>query len=134
MFIQRLLNDGPAPTLEASVRFTADRHGLLAADVANLDTPGYVQRDVSPERFRAELRRRLDRDRRAGRPGGFGVAALRARPTPRGEGILFHDGQARSVEQLVTDQAKNALTHNLMTELLRKQFDLLETAIRERVV
>ena len=132
MFIQRLLDTGPAPVLEASVRFAADRHGLLAANVANVDTPGYVQRDLSPELFRQKLRRTLDRARRPGAPSD--VAALRLRPTPRGEGILFHDGQARSVEQLVTDQAKNALTHNLMTELLRKQFDLLESAIRERVV
>ena len=36
--------------------------------------------------------------------------------------MLFHDGDNRSMEQLMSDQAKNALMHNLVIELLRKQF------------
>ena len=37
-------------------------------------------------------------------------------------GILFHDGNNRSMEQLMSDQAKNALMHNLAIELLRNQY------------
>jgi flagellar basal body rod protein FlgB len=46
-------------------------------------------------------------------------------------GILFHDGNNRSMEQLMSDQAKNALMHNLAVEILRDQYSMLETAIRE---
>ena len=35
-------------------------------------------------------------------------------------GILFHDGNNRSMEQLMSDQAKNALMHNLAIELLQE--------------
>jgi flagellar basal body rod protein FlgB len=52
--------------------------------------------------------------------------------SPR-QGILFHDGNNRSMEQLMADQAKNAMMHNLVIELLRKQFEGLELALKERV-
>ena len=48
-------------------------------------------------------------------------------------GILFHDGTTRSMEQLMSDQAKNAMMHNLVVELLRKQYQSLENALQERV-
>ena len=46
-------------------------------------------------------------------------------------GILFHDGNNRSMEQLMSNQAKNALMHNLAVELLKNQYSMLETASRE---
>lgn len=48
-------------------------------------------------------------------------------------GILFHDRNNRSMEHLMSDAAKNALFHNMMTELLRRQFASIETALKERV-
>jgi flagellar basal body rod protein FlgB len=47
--------------------------------------------------------------------------------------ILFHDGANRSAEQLMADQAKNAMMHNMVVELLRKQFSALDMALKERV-
>ena len=47
MFIQRLLNQGNAPLLERTLEFTAQRHRLIAENVVNVDTPGYVQKDMS---------------------------------------------------------------------------------------
>ena len=47
-------------------------------------------------------------------------------------GMLFHDGNNRSMEQLMTDQAKNALMHNLAVELLRRQYADLTMALTER--
>ena len=32
----------------------------------------------------------------------------------------------------MTDQAKNALMHNMVVELLRKQFQTMEMALKER--
>ncbi len=45
--------------------------------------------------------------------------------------ILFHDGNNRSMEQLMSDQAKNALMHSLAVELLRDQYSIMETALQE---
>ena len=41
------------PVLEQVVNFTEARHGVLAGNIANLDTPGYKTRDLSPELFQA---------------------------------------------------------------------------------
>ncbi len=138
MFINRLVNDGPAPTLVKLLSFTSRRQDLIAANIANVDTPGYVQEDLSTDKFQAGLRARLAAGRRA---SDFGAAfapddgpAVEELDGTRGHGILFHDRSARSIEQLTTDQAKNALIHNVAAELLRKQYDVLQTAIRERVV
>jgi flagellar basal-body rod protein FlgB len=46
--------------------------------------------------------------------------------------VLFHDGNNRSMEQLMSDQAKNALMHNLAVELLRRQFATLNMALTEK--
>ena len=134
MFIERLLDQGAAPALEQTLRFAAARHRLIAENIVNVDTPDYRQKDLSVERFQALLRDRVEGRREAG-PGdgsvGFeGVAAELENPT---RGILFHDGNNRSMEQLMSDQAKNALMHNLVIELLRKQFQSLELALKERV-
>ena len=135
-FIDRLLNQGNAPLLEQTLRFTAARHRLIAENVVNVDTPNYVQRDLSLEKFHAMLRDRVERRSDAGEAAGGGsspfddVAAEIETPT---RGILFHDGNNRSMEQLMADQAKNAMMHNLAVELLRKQFQTMEMALKERV-
>ncbi len=136
MFIDRLMNQGNAPLLEQMLRFTAARHRLIAENVVNADTPDYRQRDLSLEKFQALMRERVEsrgqaRDAASGEPGSFDDVTAELE-TPAG-GILFHDGNNRSMEQLVTDQAKNAMMHNLAVELLRKQFQALELALKERV-
>jgi flagellar basal body rod protein FlgB len=70
-------------------------------------------------------------------PGGRSFESsfddLRAEIESPRRGILFHDGNNRSMEQLMADQAKNAMMHNLAVELLRKQYSSLEAALRERI-
>ena len=132
MFIERLINQGNAPLLAQTVRFHAARHKLLAENIANASTPGYRTKDLSVDAFRQMLRDRVEL-KSVAPPGTVtfdDVAAEVERPS---RGLLFHDGNNRSMEQLVTDSAKNAIFHNLMTELLRKQFDGIESALRERI-
>src|SRR3954469_8790424 len=134
MFIDRLLNQGNAPLLEQMLRFTAARHRLIAENVVNVDTPDYRQRDLSLEKFQSLLRGRVEKRREAGDVDGGefvpfdDVAAELQKPAG---GILFHDGNNRSMEQLMADQAKNAMMHNLAVELLRKQFQAMEMALKE---
>ena len=44
------------PVLEQVVNFSQARHGVLAGNIANLDTPGYRVRDLSPELFQERLK------------------------------------------------------------------------------
>jgi flagellar basal body rod protein FlgB len=66
-------------------------------------------------------------------PGSVGFKDIDAELEHPNNGILFHDGNNRSIEQLTTDQAKNAMMHNLVVELLRKQYGALESALKERI-
>ena len=132
MFIERLLNQGNAPLLAQVVKFAAARHELLAENIANIDTVGYRQKDLSVERFRRQLVKRVEDRRRLG-PRGVTFDDIAMEPENPVRGILFHDGNNRSMEQLASDVAKNALMHNLAIELLRKQYMAMEMALKERI-
>lgn len=132
MFIERLMNQGNAPLLEQMVKFSQARHRLLAENIVNVSTPNYRQKDLSIERFQHLLRERVE-TRRDQAPGVTSFSDISAETENPDRNILFHDRNNRSVEQLMSDQAQNALMHNLMTELLRKQFNSIQNALRERV-
>lgn len=129
MLIDRLLNQGSTPLLERTLRFTSARHRLIAEDVVNISTPGYRQKDLSLEKFQSMLAdRAAQADHSA--PGSVNFDDVDDEIENPREGILFHDGQNRSMEQLMSDQAKNALMNNLAIELLRHQFQVLQMAIK----
>ncbi len=132
MFIDRLFNSTSAPLLEKTLEFTSARHEVLAEDVANIDTPNYKMKDLSLNKFQSMLRQRAEA-RESSAPGSVGYDDIQVKQEENDDGILFHDGNNRSVEQLMTDEAKNALMHNLAVELLRKQFATMELALKERV-
>src|ERR1700733_14116030 len=128
---ERLLNQSDAPVLERMLDFTAARHKLIAENVVNISTPGYQQKDLSLEKFQEMLSDRIEQSDSAG-PGSTSFDDLAADVENPERGILFHDGSNRSMEQLMSDQAKNALMHNLIIELLRKQFSTMEMALKDR--
>ena len=126
------------PILEQVVQFAQARHGVLAGNIANLDTPGYRTRDISPEEFEKQLKSAIEaRDETTAfvSPGHAG----REEPTKLSEvskkleGILRHDDSNVGIEQQVAEIAKNQAQHNLALSILRQQFQLLEAAIRARV-
>src|SRR5687768_6639905 len=106
--IQRLLNQGNAPLLEQMLHFTAARHRLIAENVVNVSTPGYRQKDLSVEKFQRLMQDRV-REREGAAPGSVGFSDIKGELEHPERGILFHDGNNRTMEQLMTDQAKNAM-------------------------
>ena len=129
MFIDRLLNQGSTPLLEQTLQFTTARHRLIAEDVVNVSTPGYQQRDMSLPKFQKMLAER-ERQADASSPGSISFSDVTSKIENRHNGILFHDGQTRSMEELMSDQAKNAMMHNLAIELLRHQFQQIQMALK----
>lgn len=132
MFIERLLNQGNAPLLAKTVQFTEARHRLIAENIVNANTPGYRQKDLSVEKFQSALIARVEQ-RKGSAPGEVSFDDISVDVENPRTGILFHDGNNRSMEQLQTDLAKNAMLHNLAVELLRKQYQSLEMALKERL-
>src|SRR3989337_1529036 len=58
--LSTLFDTSSVPLLEQVVNFTEARHGVLAGNIANLDTPGYTTRDLSPELFQSRLKEALE--------------------------------------------------------------------------
>jgi flagellar basal-body rod protein FlgB len=130
MFIDRLLNQGSEPVLEQTLQFTEARQQLLAENVANVSTPDYVQKDLSLDQFQQILLNKVQ-DQESSAPGAVQFDDISTDIQHPTNGILFHDGNNRSMEQLMSDQAKNALMHNMAVELLRDQYSMIETALKE---
>jgi flagellar basal-body rod protein FlgB len=130
MFLDRLLNQGSMPVLERVLQFTDARQSLLAENVANVSTPNYVQKDLSLDQFQEVLLEKV-RQQESAAPGSVDFDDVSMDIQQPQHGILFHDGNNRSMEQLMSDQAKNALMHNMAVELLRDQYSMIETALKE---
>lgn len=130
MYLDRLLNQGSMPVLEEVAQFTESRQGVLADNIANVSTPGYVQKDLSVDQFQEMLQKRIAEESSSA-PGSVSFDDISMDVQNPRSGILYHDGNNRSMEQLMSDQAKNALMHNLAIELLRDQYSQLQMAIKE---
>src|SRR5208282_437482 len=102
MFLDRLMNQGSAPLLEQWLQFTEARERLLADDVANVSTPHYVEKDLSLPKFQSLLRDRLNL-RDSSPPGSVRFEDISMDVQQPRNGMLFHDGSLRSMEQLMTD-------------------------------
>jgi len=132
MFINKLINEGNAPLLERMLEFTAARHKLIGENIVNVDTPGYQQKDLSVEKFHELLRDRVDR-RRTAPQGSVDFKDVKMEIENPRRGILFHDGNNRTMETMMSDLSKNALMHNMVVEMLRRQYSSMETALKELV-
>lgn len=128
-FFDNILDRTATPTLSRTLRFATLRHSLLTENVANATTPGYQQKDLDEASFQRALQQSLEERDRTGRT--IDLSNVEAELTEKAGGITYHDGNNRSMEQLMAESAKNALRHNALAELLRKQYAQLNRAVRE---
>ncbi|MHC5113492.1 MAG: flagellar basal body rod protein FlgB [Planctomycetota bacterium] len=143
--IDGLTNGDAIPALERLVQFAGGRHRLIVHNIANIDTPHFRPADVSVEDFQARLGAAIDERReRHGAGGGalkpessreieFTEEGMTLRPEPVGDNILFHDRNDRDAERLTQSLVENFMTFRMASELLRNRYDLINTAIRERI-
>jgi flagellar basal-body rod protein FlgB len=129
MVLDRLLNQGPLPILEQELSFTDARQQVIADNIANVDTPGYQQKDLSVDAFQSVLREKVSQQETAA-PGSVRFDDIQEEIENPISGIESHDGNNRSMEQMMTDNAKNALMHNLVVELLRQQYQTMQAALK----
>ena len=148
--LSSLFQSSSLPALEQVVNFTEARHGVLAGNIANLDTPGYKTRDLSPELFQQRLQEAIETKNQPISPTLLGdvadlspnYAAERhedkqlaafGKVKDSMKSILRHDGDDVSMEKQVNEMMKNQQQHNLAIGIMSAQFRLLRAAITERV-
>jgi flagellar basal-body rod protein FlgB len=113
------------PMIEALGRFldvNVARHKLIAANLANIDTPGYRARDLD---FRAELARAT----LGGDYGGLSYAAYAAVSRPVRGLIERPDGNDVSVERESLLMAETQMRFNLGVALVKDGFHSIAQAI-----
>jgi len=139
-----LFDASTVPVLEQVVQFTQARHDVLAGNIANIDTPGYKTRDLSPQNFQNSLKEAIQNRREPYRsPTTLINAQLAGAEIDYNDdqmqevrdsikSILYHDDSDVSIEQQVAEITKNQAQHNLAMTLMTAQFRLLRAAITER--
>ncbi len=146
MQIRDLNTAGALPALEMTVRYAGARQRLLAHNIANIETPNFVARDVAPSTFQKTLGEAIDR-RRERTGGAFGELNWRQtrdlrrgdthgsvvlRPEDAHAGVLGHDRNATDLERLMQDMVENAAAYRVATDLYRSQRGTVMAAIAQR--
>lgn len=140
-----LFDNGALPVLEHVAQFTGRRHEVLTNNIANLSTPFFKPTDLDTDAFQQVLAKAIDRRRSGPTPTDgplplYDVSELTFRDNAitdqqqrAKQGILFHDENTRDLERIMQHLAENTMVHNTSIEMIRNQFDMLRTAIRERI-
>jgi len=142
-----LFSSGGMQALELTLQFAGQRQRLIQSNIANIDTPDYRPMDVSPAAFQKSLARAIAaREQRGGEQAGGPLVlddsreivqqvggSIRLNPlTPSGN-VLFHDRNNRDVERMMQGLAENTTTYRVAADMLRSRYDVLRTAISQRV-
>jgi flagellar basal-body rod protein FlgB len=146
--LSSMFQSSTIPVLEQVLHFTEARHGVLAGNIANVDTPGYKTRDLSPELFQERLKEAVETVQQPISPTyqsyngkTFGAAERGANRheairnvAGSMKSILRHDLGDVSLEKQINEIVKNQQEHNLAASIMSAQFRLLRAAITERAV
>ncbi len=138
MFLQSIFESNAIPVLERAVSFAEARNKVLAANIANAETPGWRRKDLRFGRFQEKLQEAI-RERNE-HPGRFvmndgpsdamvdeGPFVLRR----NNAGMLRHDGNNVDMEREMALLAQNSLYHQTLTALLRQKYGSLRSALSE---
>lgn len=135
--ISRLFDHSTIPVLQQVAAFTQARQGVLAGNISNAHVPGYRTRDLSVGSFQDALKKQITAQH-AGNISSPGHSV-----SPRQEAqtlvkssmnnLVYHDGTNIDVEKQVVEANKNQYMHNLAISVMTNQFQLLQTAVNERV-
>jgi flagellar basal-body rod protein FlgB len=136
--LQGLFGSTNIPVLAEVLNFTQARQGVLAGNIANVNTPGYRLRDLSPTAFQEKLKEAIELSRQSGEPLSPGVVRSQPGDPLRAvrdslTNILYHDDTNIDLEKQVAEVTKNQLLHNFALTVMTDQFNLLGQAISERV-
>lgn len=114
-----VLGDRMLPWLETAISMAHRRHTVLTGNIANVDTPHYVPRDIEFGSFlRSELERRPDAS-----PGMGPEATMRA------GGAVGPDGNRVDLHTEMMRMASNRLFYEAATEMANRKLLMLRYVI-----
>jgi len=114
------------------MRWHQQRQGVLSENVANADTPGYIERDLDPYSFDSAMKSVASVTTTATSPmhisvssdggdGGFGSSSAPFEITPSGNGVTLEDEMMKV--------SANDMDYQTVTSLYTKSMAILRTAL-----
>ena len=133
-----LFSSTTIPALGEVINFAQARHTVLAGNIANVNTPGYRLRDLSTTDCQQKLKEAIAANQSSAQPLSPGLASSQPGDAMRQvraslENLVYHDDTNIDLEKQVAEMTKNHLLHNFALTVMTDQFQLLQTAISERV-
>ncbi len=117
-------------SLAGRLQFLAARTNVVAENIANADTPGYVARDLKVPEFSSRISAhalKISDPRHIAAPAGA-RAATRSHLSPDGEASL--NGNKVSVETQMMKLSETRLDYQLASSVYRKSVELIRLAAR----
>jgi flagellar basal-body rod protein FlgB len=121
----QILFDRTSQLLGQMIAGTALRHRVLAANLANAETPGYQAKDVA---FSAVL----DEAQRRGPAEIAPAPTIKATAVHDTETAARRDGNTVDLDRQMVKLAQNTQWHNAMVQILAGRLAGLKSAIRDR--
>lgn len=125
------------PVLGEVLNFAQARQTVLAGNIANVNTPGYRLRDLNQAEFQQRLKTAIthsEQDIAHATSLGAAEPGDPMRDVRQSlENLVYHDDTNIDLEKQVAEMTKNHLLHNFALTVMTDQFQLLQTAISERV-
>lgn len=106
--------DNVGASIEQYMNLVSARQKLVASNIANADTPGYLTKDID---FRAELENQMG----DGKPNVIDVPGLKVK----------NDGNNVDMDREARLLAENALRFSVASNLAHSQINTIRTAIEE---
>jgi flagellar basal-body rod protein FlgB len=103
--------------LEKALNVRAFYHRILAANMANVETPGYKEKDIE---FGVELDRPVGNTRN-----------IEVREKVDGDGGTAIDGNTVNMENQIVKLTENSLMFNAFVQLINKKFSMMRYVINE---
>lgn len=125
------LTDKTMQVLEKSLDLRSRNQQVIAANIANVETPGYQTRRLS---FEDDLRRAMDNPQLADRQlnrrhfpvGDGGIAAVQGKLIKEPDLNPLGDGNNVSMDEQMFDLAENQLLFEAGSQMLKKKFAMLK--------
>ena len=115
------LFDSTSLVLQKAMSGAALRQSVLASNLANANTPGYIRKDVD---FSGALRNAMD--------SGGDVANVQFAPTVDQTAVMRQDGNGVDVDTEASNLAQNELNYEALVSVSSARLDILRYAMGVR--
>ena len=111
--------------LASMLDFRSERHKIISSNIANLDTPDYLPRELT---FRDALQEVADSGKEAN------MVITNARHLPElceAEGEVVVSGDKVDIDEQMAKMAENQLMYNFSVDLMARKFRSLNAVLKE---